>query len=239
MSGGYCRNILRAVFFYRASGGQLPVYARSGLLVAGLLFLIADMVNVAYNKTTGGNTLISLSRLFVSWFFIVFALLFAVVIILNYFRIQYPEFKRHLKRLLLIFILIIPAELASNYGRVFFQQHQIPRYFFSSSVFYLLWSLVNIRFLIQRLMDAGHPETAGGRDLFYQIHSISEREREIVELVVQGLSNQEIAAQLHIGLATVKTHLHRIFFKTGAKSRMELLHKLNSPGNAPPGKQIR
>ncbi|MFE3902513.1 response regulator [Streptomyces sp. NPDC059153] len=52
-----------------------------------------------------------------------------------------------------------------------------------------------------------------------QNESLSGREREVLELVAKGTSNREIAAELFISEATVKTHLTHIFAKLGAKDR--------------------
>ncbi|MFE7352169.1 response regulator [Streptomyces sp. NPDC057543] len=49
--------------------------------------------------------------------------------------------------------------------------------------------------------------------------SLSAREREVLELVAKGTSNREIAAELFISEATVKTHLTHVFAKLGAKDR--------------------
>jgi DNA-binding CsgD family transcriptional regulator len=54
------------------------------------------------------------------------------------------------------------------------------------------------------------------------------REREIVELVEQGLTNQEIANKLFVSENTVKTHLKNIFSKTKAINRTDLVHKLKN-----------
>jgi NarL family two-component system response regulator LiaR len=50
---------------------------------------------------------------------------------------------------------------------------------------------------------------------------LTEREREVLLLLVHGKSNSEISAQLSISLATVKYHLTNIYTKLGAKSRVE------------------
>lgn len=50
--------------------------------------------------------------------------------------------------------------------------------------------------------------------------SISAREREVLQLVSDGLSNREIAAALYIANCTVKTHLANIYRKFGVNSRM-------------------
>jgi len=50
---------------------------------------------------------------------------------------------------------------------------------------------------------------------------LTDREREILALLVKGLSNVEISNQLFISMATVKYHLTNIFSKLGAKNRVE------------------
>jgi DNA-binding NarL/FixJ family response regulator len=54
---------------------------------------------------------------------------------------------------------------------------------------------------------------------------LSTREREILELLAEGLSNQQIANQLFIARSTVKNHIAAIFRKTGTKSRIEVVVK--------------
>jgi two-component system, NarL family, response regulator LiaR len=52
-------------------------------------------------------------------------------------------------------------------------------------------------------------------------HDLTPREREVLGLMVQGLSNMEIAVRLYIGEATVKTHVSHIIAKLDAASRTE------------------
>jgi DNA-binding NarL/FixJ family response regulator len=51
---------------------------------------------------------------------------------------------------------------------------------------------------------------------------LSERERELVTLVAQGLTNAEIAAELYTSIRTVGSHLDRIRDKTGYRRRADL-----------------
>ncbi|MDI9405504.1 MAG: helix-turn-helix transcriptional regulator [Chitinophagaceae bacterium] len=53
---------------------------------------------------------------------------------------------------------------------------------------------------------------------------LSERELEIIGLVAEGLTNQEIATSLTISKRTVDNHVSNIFTKTGAKNRVALLN---------------
>ena len=54
------------------------------------------------------------------------------------------------------------------------------------------------------------------------IAGITDREREVLALVGQGLSNAEIAERLVISAATAKTHVARLFAKLGARDRVHL-----------------
>ena len=58
----------------------------------------------------------------------------------------------------------------------------------------------------------------GAQDRF----GLTEREVDVVELIVAGASNKAIARELGLSLATVKTHLQHVFQKTGVSSRTAL-----------------
>ncbi|MCX4092044.1 response regulator transcription factor [Nocardia sp. alder85J] len=64
------------------------------------------------------------------------------------------------------------------------------------------------------------------------------RESEVLHLISQGLSNAEIAARLHVGITTVKTHVAGLLAKTGAANRVRLAllalgHSPETPSNRP------
>ncbi len=59
--------------------------------------------------------------------------------------------------------------------------------------------------------------------------NISKREYEVLELISQGLSNQEIADQLFISIPTVKTHSSKLFEKLDVKRRTQATHKAKRP----------
>ncbi len=54
-------------------------------------------------------------------------------------------------------------------------------------------------------------------------HGLTLREQEILELVLQGKNNQNIASELQLALGTVKTHVHNILKKTGQSTRQDLV----------------
>ena len=55
------------------------------------------------------------------------------------------------------------------------------------------------------------------------VEPLSEREIEVLRLLVAGLSNREIAGKLVLSLGTVKTHIHNIYGKLGVRNRAEAI----------------
>ncbi|HKW53158.1 MAG TPA: response regulator transcription factor [Stellaceae bacterium] len=69
--------------------------------------------------------------------------------------------------------------------------------------------------------------------------NLSNREAQVARLLVEGLSNKEIAKALGIAEITVRLHLRRVFHKVGARSRTDavriILMSAADAGAAPPG----
>lgn len=75
------------------------------------------------------------------------------------------------------------------------------------------------------LLDAVRRAAAGGMAFGVRPGRgivLSERERQVVELIVGGASNDEIGARLGISARTVESHLRRLFDRTDVSSRTEL-----------------
>ena len=64
---------------------------------------------------------------------------------------------------------------------------------------------------------------------------LTSREAEVLTLLASGLSNTEIAQRLFLSNATVKTHINRIFAKTGARDRAQAVRYAYQHGMATPG----
>jgi DNA-binding NarL/FixJ family response regulator len=63
---------------------------------------------------------------------------------------------------------------------------------------------------------------------------LTEREREVLRLMASGLSNVEIAAELYLGIQTVKTHVGNVLAKLGARDRTQAVIRAYDSGFVAP-----
>jgi two-component system sensor histidine kinase ChiS len=83
-----------------------------------------------------------------------------------------------------------------------------------------------MRFIDEETGESERRKKADQQSIFDGF-DLSTREREITELIRQGLLNKEIGARLGISESTVKKHMQNLFRKTGAQNRIELINKIS------------
>jgi DNA-binding NarL/FixJ family response regulator len=83
--------------------------------------------------------------------------------------------------------------------------------------------------------DTGAPGPAPGQAA-PGAEDLTPREVEVLRLIAAGQSNREIARTLFVSEATVKTHVNRIFAKTGSRDRVQAIHYAYTNGYADPGR---
>ncbi|HVM52335.1 MAG TPA: response regulator transcription factor [Acidimicrobiales bacterium] len=88
------------------------------------------------------------------------------------------------------------------------------------------------RRLIEEFVNRPDPGVAAPAAVLEQL---TEREREVLEAVARGGSNAEIAAQLYVSHATVKTHVSRLLMKLDARDRAQLVMIAYESGLVAPG----
>ena len=90
-------------------------------------------------------------------------------------------------------------------------------------LFTILGVWAGLRLTRKKIVLVG-PEFVFNTDALRQLE-ISKREHEVLELLAQGLSNQEIADKLFVSLNTIKTHISNLFSKLDVKRRTQAVQK--------------
>ena len=86
----------------------------------------------------------------------------------------------------------------------------------------------------QRLLSAAVRAPAAQPD--HDPDELTPRESDVLRLIAQGKSNREIARALYVSEATVKTHVNRIFAKTGSRDRTQAMRYAYTHGYADPAR---
>ena len=71
-------------------------------------------------------------------------------------------------------------------------------------------------------IPADAPVEAGAASAGTDPVALTDREHDLLPLIVEGLSNQEIADRLHLSITTVKTHVANLIDKVGVQNRVQL-----------------
>ncbi|MBB5123147.1 hypothetical protein AF335_14990 [Streptomyces eurocidicus] len=78
--------------------------------------------------------------------------------------------------------------------------------------------------IVDRLVDWFRERGAAPRaDERPEVDGLTRREREVLQLIGRGMSIDDVARELYIGISTVRTHLHRIRHKLDLKDRAQLV----------------
>jgi two-component system NarL family response regulator len=72
----------------------------------------------------------------------------------------------------------------------------------------------------------------GGKKKFSEALRLTTREREVIELLSDGMSNKEIGHRMHISNYTVKSHVHNIMEKLALHTRLEIANYSYTDGTA-------
>ncbi|MEM6803834.1 MAG: helix-turn-helix transcriptional regulator, partial [Bacteroidota bacterium] len=124
----------------------------------------------------------------------------------------------------LAFMFLVPLSLALNYiatvkGMELITGFSLPLIFFLLAID-KVWDDMNRLSLLKPQLQV--------QEQHYHNYALTQREQEIAQLLSKGNTYKQIAEELFISMATVKTHAHHIYRKCGVNNRNELLALLIS-----------
>jgi DNA-binding CsgD family transcriptional regulator len=162
------------------------------------------------------------------WYFVSFTLMLALGY--GFLKRVWRTDKRNFTVGFLIFatfgygetLIHLPATLRSNVVALSAESN-----FLFSSIPYALYGIFLIKYFLHYPVPTALVSDNVSEE-FLSRYGITDREGEIIQKVIQGKSNADIASELFISLATVKTHLHNIYQKIGVDSRYDLLARVRS-----------
>ncbi len=139
------------------------------------------------------------------------------------------HYERAVRFISALSLLLFPALLAIDFFRGFipFIARAVPKGLHVLPVFYLLASIGALMGSAREILEPGITiASAMPSEKFFKKYKLTKREAEIVPFVLEFLSYREIGERLYVSVGTVRTHLIHIYQKTGVRTRLQLLQKI-------------
>ncbi len=95
-------------------------------------------------------------------------------------------------------------------------------------LYYIGFVILTVVYISRLFAEPGRGTAFNLPERFIRQFGISHRERDIIEMMARGFSNNAIAEKLYISTLTVKNHVYHIYQKTGAGNKVQLLNMINS-----------
>ena len=214
----YSLTLLVRMVLNRDISGRLRYYA-AGLSLAPV------MAAIVFSVTGARIALLIESAVFFS--IILFNIIFLFV---HIHRVQIKMIIKGLKILIVISLVMFPLlfiDTFIEFTPLFGSEFKFG--LFTVLVFYSIFSAVSLAFILKgfnALLSPRHGDTAGMDRL--DSFPVTAREKEIIQLLVRGLSYRQISEKLIIALPTVKSHITNIYRKLGVQNKVGLIHFLSN-----------
>ncbi|HOE85221.1 MAG TPA: helix-turn-helix transcriptional regulator [Sphaerochaeta sp.] len=182
-----------------------------------LFFLISLWVIIAKSR---GNWLIAHTETMQYHFFAgsMFLVIHGIIALVYVKKATTYEEERLLKGIISTFLpllVLFPLDL------LFFRESYFKLVYLSFAIL-----AAYLYYFISRRYILTYEQADVANDQILKQYGISDREAEIIGLLIEGLSNQQIAKQLYISPNTVKTHIKNIYAKVGVNNRLQLFSLL-------------
>jgi len=154
--------------------------------------------------------------------FLSFGLLLAIIVMdyKHFHRIENETISKMLKKLVTFFIMGLVIVILENMVLI--------EIYYSGTLLFLVLNSFGIYYTLHYIFlnEASTNTTYEQIKDVLAVHEITERESEIVALILESYTNKEIADELYISEGTVKNHIYKIYKKTNVRNRTELVNYL-------------
>ena len=200
-----------------------------GISFLGLVFLAAGFS--LFPDGSARTEFIKRSFLFYSMLVLSILVYIEAMILLSIRKLDNEDLRKILGTVVILIAFYIPGGIAdASWQKLQIDWKILPRSFNIFGAFYFLWNLFSIIYgATYFFLKPFQTEPLDIRDIkitaeFAKQFQISDREAEIVQMMIEGKSNGEIGNKMYIAPGTVKNHISKIYQKTQAKNRIELIN---------------
>lgn len=164
------------------------------------------------------------------------SILYSIGIVIRYRkRIKNREISNLIKVIIGISVLFFPMMYVDTITEhIPFLATYFPYGLLSVPSFYLIWNMVTLYWVVKYIQqkelfsnEANMKSSEEQLDILCDKYRITRREKQVIQLLVNGYSYNHISEALTISLSTVKTHIRNIYSKTEVKNKVELINLLN------------
>ncbi len=165
------------------------------------------------------------------------SILYSILLVIkNTKHIKNQELSKILKGISVFCIILYPfMYLDTKTEQIFFLDKYFPYGLLSVPTFYLAWNIITLylvtRYIQQKKLLSDESKSQSKQEQLEKLCSlyhITKREKEVIELIINGYTYNSISEALHISLSTVKTHIRNIYSKTEVKNKIELINLINT-----------
>jgi DNA-binding CsgD family transcriptional regulator len=157
---------------------------------------------------------------FITNAFFVFVAIYCIgAIILNFKRITDIRLKIIISTFLVLAIVFFPLLVTDIINME--TTLQLP-------VFFIIINTLSIIFCLFYLSSPAIIKEEQPGDYYREKYNITNREKEIIDLIRMGYSNREIGTMKHISISTVEKHIYSIYKKLNVSNRVQLINVIQS-----------
>ena len=149
------------------------------------------------------------------------------MVVIHFKEIKVKELRTAIKMLLAITIVFFPLMIIRQFREYFpfLSKIKLPTPF-PFILYYFSWNIMTIHYAAKYFFRPVSGTSLTISEIFIQQYNITNREREIIDLIVKGCSNTEIGKKLFISPKTVRNHVYNIYQKIGVNNRFAFVNHL-------------